>query len=401
MKILKVTEHYPNYLKYFYQKNPTLHDASYIEQKKAMDFDGYAWADYWSQATKPLGYHMEELVANAESLQRAWAVEQGYNTKMSLHDIVLEQAKKCMPDILWFDCTDEILLQKLKAAIKSVRFTMGWTGSAVNNVSLLKKVDLVLSCAPEVVETLGRDGLKAQHLNHAFDPRINDRIHAPQVLDQVIFIGQFVRAKHFHLNRERILEDLTANIDVKIYSPAPSSTVLEKAKGFLRRQAYSGIGLGRKMRIPESLMRRIPIIGRAVEWESQPCDAINPRLKTFIYPPVFGLDMYQAIKNSSVVLNIHADSSPHYASNMRLFEITGVGSCMVVDWKSNIADLFEPDKEVVTFKSPEECIGKITWLLEHPLDRKKIAEAGQKRCLKEHTFGERAKQLDMIIKKAI
>ncbi|MFO0210108.1 MAG: glycosyltransferase, partial [Pseudanabaena sp.] len=88
-------------------------------------------------------------------------------------------------------------------------------------------------------------------------------------------------------------------------------------------------------------------------------------------------------------------------SNMRLFETTGVGSCLITDWKQNINDLFEPDREVVTYRSSSECIEKVKWLLSNPLEAEKIAKAGQHRTLKDHTFDIRSVQLDLIIQEAL
>ena len=84
---------------------------------------------------------------------------------------------------------------------------------------------------------------------------------------------------------------------------------------------------------------------------------------------------------------------------MRLFEVTGVGTCLLTDWKKNIGELFEPDKEIVTYSSLEECSEKVKWLRNNPKACKEIAEAGQARCLRDHTFAQRVLELDEIIRK--
>ena len=43
-------------------------------------------------------------------------------------------------------------------------------------------------------------------------------------------------------------------------------------------------------------------------------------------------------------------------------------------------------RNALTYKSTDECIDKVKWLLSHPNELKQIAEAGQKRTLKDHTF---------------
>lgn len=84
---------------------------------------------------------------------------------------------------------------------------------------------------------------------------------------------------------------------------------------------------------------------------------------------------------------------------MRLFEATGVGSCLLTDAKENLPSLFEPDYEVVTYASSEECIEKAKWLLENPEKREMIAQAGQKRTLSHHTFEKRAISLTALLDK--
>jgi spore maturation protein CgeB len=116
---------------------------------------------------------------------------------------------------------------------------------------------------------------------------------------------------------------------------------------------------------------------------------------------VYGLQMYQIVRDAKVTLNIHADSSDRYASNMRLFEVTGVGGCLLTDWKPNLAEMFSLDREVVPYRSADELIEKARWLLEHPAERAAIARAGQARTLRDYTFTRRARRFDDIVRKAL
>jgi spore maturation protein CgeB len=107
--------------------------------------------------------------------------------------------------------------------------------------------------------------------------------------------------------------------------------------------------------------------------------------------------MFRCLRNTKVALNTHGDVSRHSASNMRLFEATGVGTCLLTDWKPNLHELFEPDVEVATYRCAEECIEKARYLLDHESARRDLAAAGQRRTLAEHTFSRRAEQLHAII----
>jgi spore maturation protein CgeB len=82
---------------------------------------------------------------------------------------------------------------------------------------------------------------------------------------------------------------------------------------------------------------------------------------------------------------------------MKMFEISESGSCLVTDWKENISDLFAEDIEVVTYKSIEECVEKVKWLLDNPKKRDEISHAAQKRIENQRRFDQRAAQMHNII----
>ena len=121
----------------------------------------------------------------------------------------------------------------------------------------------------------------------------------------------------------------------------------------------------------------------------------------YCHPPVFGVDMYNVLRQSKITLNKHTDAAGSSVANMRLFEATGIGTCLLTDTGENMSDLFEEDREVVTYTSVDECIEKAEYLLEHDEVRRQIAEAGQRRTLKDHTMKNRCEQIDKIIQKML
>ena len=50
--------------------------------------------------------------------------------------------------------------------------------------------------------------------------------------------------------------------------------------------------------------------------------------------------MYNLFDQSKIILNNHIDKSANETANIRLFEGTGVGSCLVTDFKKNILNFF-------------------------------------------------------------
>jgi spore maturation protein CgeB len=111
--------------------------------------------------------------------------------------------------------------------------------------------------------------------------------------------------------------------------------------------------------------------------------------------------MFQVLRDSKIALNIHADSSPTHASNGRLFETTGVGTLLVTDWRNNLPQLFEPDNEVVVYRTAAEAAERIRYYLAHDKERERIAKAGQTRTLSQYTYEHRAIQLVNIITQAL
>jgi len=110
--------------------------------------------------------------------------------------------------------------------------------------------------------------------------------------------------------------------------------------------------------------------------------------------------MFQVLRDSRITLNHHGDVAP-YANNMRLYEATGVGALLITDWKENLIEMFEPGKEVVAYRTTEECVEMVKYYLEREEERKAIASAGQERILREHTYYQRTKELVEILQKYI
>jgi spore maturation protein CgeB len=88
-----------------------------------------------------------------------------------------------------------------------------------------------------------------------------------------------------------------------------------------------------------------------------------------------------------------------YAANVRMFEVTAAGALLVTDHKKNIRQLFEPDSEILTYSSTGECIEKLKWAIDHPVEAGKIAAAGQKRTLNDHSVEKRTLLLFEIMRK--
>ena len=170
----------------------------------------------------------------------------------------------------------------------------------------------------------------------------------------------------------------------------------------IRQWAFDVVQMASRAGVSGTTLEAIPIAGKVRNWKGRPAlsPKLDPRILAVAQRPLFGLEMFQQLQRTRVSLNTHIDISATYASNMRLYEATGAGSCLLTDWKSNLGELFEPDVEVVTYKSADECVEKFNYLASHEDERRAIAAAGQRRTLRDHTFDNRAVQLDQLIQTA-
>jgi hypothetical protein len=104
-------------------------------------------------------------------------------------------------------------------------------------------------------------------------------------------------------------------------------------------------------------------------------------------------------------INLNVTRAPHastYASSTaRIFELATLGCCVVSNPVAGLEEWFEPEREMLMLKEPEEAVERYTWLLDHDAARRQMGQAARQRVLKEHTFRHRARQLVAYIREAV
>lgn len=372
-RVLKIGVYDPAYLARFYRDRPGLDQKSYADQHATLIADRAASSDFWSRALIRLGHEQSDVIANVPAMQRQWAAENGaaFDDVNYVFQIAPAQVQAYRPEVVIM--ADHLLfdagfLRHLRENCSSIRLIIGWCGAPYRDLLVMREWDIALSCIPELVTTFREQGIEAHHVDHGFDPVINDELSPPQSVTGFSFVGSVINMPGFHQARAELLTVLVKATPLEIWSPAGNPPL-----GSLARRAARRIIRGK------------------------PKHALDPALKKRLHPPVHGLAMFARLRDSGVTLNTHIDLSAHNASNMRLFEATGVGTCLLTDHKPDIARLFEPDSEVVTYSSAAEAIEKYRYLSEHPDVRREIARAGQRRALRDHNFDNRAARIDEII----
>lgn len=77
----------------------------------------------------------------------------------------------------------------------------------------------------------------------------------------------------------------------------------------------------------------------------------------------------------------------------RVMDIMGAGGFVLSTYCPETAELFEENKEIVMFKTPEELIDKIDYYLSHDKEREMIAAAGCAKVLSSYTYEKKLKTL--------
>lgn len=396
---VRITNYYPQLLNYLYSQDPSLINRTYSEQQDALVRSSCEIAGSYVKNLIKLGIKSHIIVTNASYLQKAWRIENGVSGNISHEDLIIEQLKKIRPDVVWID--DFSFFNKdwkteLLRNVPTVKLFMGHI-CAPYNPELEKKfklVDIMLTCTPCFKEQLEKTGLRTYLLYHGFNENILDFLKDGSSFTEadLLFTGSLYPGGNFHNTRIEYIEKIIkSGINISVYGNIDSWEKIALKK-VVRKTIRAIKQMGAK-----NMIEKIHILRKYKNYAESPVKHYSRTLIKIIKPPVFGMDMYRILSKAKVVLNIHGDVAGNCAGNIRLFEATGIGRCLITDWKENFSELFELEKEVVTYKSVEECIDKIKWLLKNPSEREKIAAAGQRKTLTEHTIEKRAKQVNEII----
>lgn len=361
MKILILDTYYERFLTRFYSKNPEIQALDYRAHLKRLMALRFGTFDAYSHYFKLNGHEAEEIIINDGQLQAKWAKENGFGVfalppLMSnginflfgrdwRFAVLLKQVQAARPDVLFIHEQSILTDAMVKELKRHVRLTVCQTASPLLARRSYASIDLFLTSFPHFVEIFRAKGINAEYVKLGFDARILKEISMDDPKEILTFVGGVSR---YHPERIQMLENVSFLFPLVCY-------------GYTK-----GVSL-------------------------------STRLKKCWRDEVWGLTMYQKLRGSRMSLNLHAQAAGECANNMRLYEATGVGTCLVTDWKKNLGGLFDIDREVVAYKNNGELIDKLRYLHEHPQECKKIAEAGQRRTLLDHTYALRIPEIIKII----
>jgi spore maturation protein CgeB len=363
-RVLIITTDYLAFIRWFYTRHPGLDKRPYEEQVRFRRKTQFGLADIYCNNLRTCGNEAVEVYSNNEFMQKIWAREHNIrsifltfgpffkNYRFWLYTVLKTQIKNYKPDVLINHSMNSIDVNFLKDIKPYTRLIIGQhAATQLPENADWRCYDLVISSFLPTVQWFRQKGVRAELYRLAFEPRILKFLQADSDSRfDITFVGSFHKV---HNSRTAFLENICDTFrGVKVWGHG----INHLSSGSPIRKCYMG--------------------------------------------QAWGLDMYNILKASKITFNHHGDV-PAYANNMRLFEATGVGTLLLTDWKKNLHDMFEPDKEVVVYRNQKECIAAIKYYLEHSDERSAIALAGQKRVLQDHTYNQRMSELLGIIHKLL
>lgn len=308
-----------------------------------------------------------EVVFNHTSLQQVWAQTFAKNIDITNPLAILKaQISAYDPDIIFVN-TNAFSAADLKDCMHRRVPTLVWDGFIKPLISANKDYDMVLTCLDSIAQKYRKAGAKSEVLNFAFDQRVLPYLNL-QKTERLNFVGNLTPV---HEERQSLLKALIDNkLDLNLYIGN-----YKQGRNLLSRTMLREVLQNKKIHtLPNVYAMQTRNIGG-----------------------VYGLPMYQTMAQAYSTLNFHGDEVDK-ACNMRLFEATGVGCCMITDRKPGLDQFFEEDKEVVVFGSTAELIDKVRYLQNNAAEAQKIGQAGQKRVFNEHLWSHRMVRFLEIIK---
>lgn len=383
----------------------------------------------WAEAMAQEGFEVFETICNDASLQESWARENGVavdhaGTDFSLQ-VLIEQIRAMQPEIIFIYAGALVRLPRdvrnaMRAVCSGRVIVTGFWGdelpkSISNYEEFLGDLDLVFCANSSYEKTIRKAGISVFNLGNCFDDTITFERPVRKTHD-FVFCGTSGYGYQDHIQRYEQLKQLMARTGLEIWANEPeiSRFTLLFAKpiiGFLSclparillfaEKAAMKLGISKLARAAQHGLRNKQSTGGMATMLG---GLSHPKKNYFVgrkslhtlYPnrvhgqmPKCG-DYYSLLAKSNLVLNIHRDEEADFG-NIRCFEATGLGTCLVTDRGAELAEFFDVENDIVTFETVEECVAKISRLLSQPSEIARIAANGQQATLSRHTVAHRCK----------
>lgn len=110
-----------------------------------------------------------------------------------------------------------------------------------------------------------------------------------------------------------------------------------------------------------------------------------------------GVIAFPRVKNilsrSGICINLHYQQSKSNGVNLRVYESTSVGTCLLTDYKKDLVKMYRLGEEVITYEGLDDFVDKLLFLKTNKKLTLKIGKSGYLRTKNEHTYVHRIKEI--------
>ncbi len=378
LKFLQIDTFYENYLKDFYTQNHILRQASFFEQMKALQLDGFAAVHTLAPYMGEIGYEHLWIVGNSYFPQIKWAQENNIDIRNFSNltlDIARYQIEAFQPDIIFTTNAMVFNSKFMRSLFIRPKLIMGFQASDIPPNTDWSEFDVILSPLKLFREEALKYGAKnAEHFMPGFPTWIYSSIKKIQPIVDLVFCGQWTLDQH--KTRNELLEHIAKN------SSTPGNE-------FAVKYFLSGA-----------------------------VDKLPNKVKSVTFGSKYGIEMHKALREGTIAFDAKGSVRSYYdqekglanvpkylgeneTATMRIFEATGSGVFLLTQFSPNLKKYFKLGEEIETYENEKELIDKIRFYISHPLERQEIAENGKKRCHDNYSENKKVLEIDSIIKKHI
>ncbi len=277
-----------------------------------------------------------------EMLQRAWARENGLNSKAPLDEILLAQIESHCAEVFYNMDPFRFPGSFSRRLPSCVKKKIAWRAAPSGNADF-GGYDLIVCNFPSILQGYRSKGWRAAYFFPAHDPEMDVYAAKRERPIDVLFVGGYSR---HHINRVAVLDAVA-----RLRSKAAIAYHLERSRFTTLAETPLGwIG-------PLSRHRR-------------PAD-----IRAVSRPAIFGRDLYEALSQAKIVLNGAIDMAGPDRGNMRCWEAMGCGALLLSDagvYPQGMTD----GKTTVIYRNPEDAVAAVERALAEREERLCLAAAG-------------------------
>lgn len=398
-------------------RDPALEGRSVDEQQAALEQANGPFSAPMARELARLGWDSSELILGVPSIRAAWVREHGPlpevpgvtdpDVRLAVGEI-LRRSPEVVVDIN-ISALDRWTVPYLREHVPGLRQLVGRMGTTKRYHKAIHLDVAIVPCGTiaDAIRPVMPGSVRV--LPHSFDPGLLGALPPRTVEHPIVFSG--VLGPRYALRHELLMALLEAT---------PIEAWIGLRKG-VRRTDDGRLDFGARRRsLRQELVTRLPlpVLAAGVRRSPRLDAAFNLTLARRsggrtdfpatlpdpwalfperCHPPVSGTAYLELIRRSGIMVHRETDDLDGCGGALRLFEVTGAGAALLTDDSPMVRHLFDPDREVVTYRTVEEAVEKARWLLDHPDERERIAAAGHARTLRDHSTAVRAAELAALL----